>query len=192
MYYYLDNYTRGKDRVELIRSIKDARVHVFGETSQDNAVGILGWKQYLAGQKNVTINPSIPFGAAMHVMRKSKIILNSMPFFKNGTHERVLAGLACGAVPVTTENLFFREIFKDGEDILFYQMDKREDVNAKINQLLADESKREAMARRGAEKVKAGHTWDIRVEQLLTELPAIFDRIRAKTIKPDSNSPMSH
>lgn len=32
MAYYLDNYMRGIDRLELIRSIKDAEVHVFGGT----------------------------------------------------------------------------------------------------------------------------------------------------------------
>lgn len=177
LFYYLDNYTRGKDRVELIRSIKDAKVYVFGETSRDNAVGMLGWQQYLASQKNVAIYPSIPYSAAMEVLRQSKIALNSMPFFKNGSHERVFATLACGAVPVTTENLYFREIFKEGEDLLFYQMHNPGEVNAKVNELLENEEKRLKIAFGGGEKVKKHHTWDSRVDQIFVQLPGIIERI---------------
>ena len=93
LYYYLDNYTRGKDRVELIRSITNARVHVFGELATDNAVGILSWQQYLAAQSNVTVHPSTLFGEGMHVLKQSKIVLNSMPFFRDGSHDVFLQGL---------------------------------------------------------------------------------------------------
>jgi spore maturation protein CgeB len=182
LFYYLDNYTRGKDRVDLIRSIKDAKVYVFGETSKDNAVGILGWQQYLASQKNVAIHPSIPYAAALEVMRQAKIALNSAPFFKNGSHERVFAALACGAVPVTTDNLYFREIFKEGEDLLFYQMNDLAGVNEKINELLRDETKRVKIASSGSEKVRQNHTWDSRVDQLITELPGLIERIH--TLSP--------
>lgn len=177
LYYYLDNYTRGKDRVELIRSIKKAKVHVFGDLSTDNAVGILGWPQYLASQSNVTVHPSVPFGQAMEILKQSKICLNSTPFFKNGSHERVLTGFACGSVPVTTENLYLREIFKD--ELLFYQMRDRAAVDGQIEALLHDEPKRAAMAKKGRDIVMAHHTWDQRVDELLGEMPKIMGRIAA-------------
>lgn len=173
LFYYLDNYTRGKDRVELIRSIKEAKVHVFGDLSTDNAVGILGWPQYLAAQKNVIVHPSVPFGQALQILKQSKICLNSMPFFKNGTHERVFTGLACGAVPVTTDNLYWREFFKDGEELILYPTKDRSHVDGQIEALLKDESRRAAIAEKGRAKVMAEHTWDRRVEQLLSEIPAI-------------------
>lgn len=167
LFYYLDNYTRGRDRVELIRSIKDASVAVFGETSKDNAVGILGWQQYLAGQKNVSLHPSIPFGAAMEVLKQTKIALNSTPFFKNGSHERVFASLACGAVPLTTENSYFREILPG---ILFYRMRDRGNINDQVNALLQDETKRVQLAFSGAEIVRRDHTWETRVDELIAAL----------------------
>lgn len=178
LFYYLDNYTRGKDRVNLIRSIKDAKVYVFGETSRDNAVGILGWQQYLASQKNVTVHPSVPYAAALEILMQTKIALNSMPFFKNGSHERVFAALACGAVPITTENQYFREIFKDGEDLCFYKMNNPAEANEKVNALLTDEARRAQLALNGSTKVKQNHTWDSRVDLLLKELPSLIERIR--------------
>lgn len=60
LFYYLDMYTRGRDRVELIRAIKDVPVHVFGELSKDTPVGFLGWEPYLEANKNVTVHPPFP------------------------------------------------------------------------------------------------------------------------------------
>lgn len=177
LFYYLDNYTRGKDRVELIRSIKDAHVHVFGDLSKDNAVGILGWKQYLAKQPNVTLHESVPYWQAMNVLRQSKICLNSMPFFKQGSHERVLAGLACGAVPITTENAYFRQFFKEGQDLHYYDMGNREAVNALVNNLLSDEGKRQTMAAKGRALVMENYTWDQRAEEMFEQVPQIIERI---------------
>lgn len=183
LFYYLDNYTRGRDRVELIRSIKKAKVHVFGELSTDNAVGVLGWQQYLANQSNVTIHPSVPYEESLGIMKKSKIILNSMPFFRNGTHERIFAGLACGAFPVTSESLYLREKFKDGKDLIFYHSKRLTDVNEKIEHLLSDEKGRRGGVASGRKLVMKEHTWDKRVDTLLKELPKIFKRIEASQSK---------
>lgn len=166
LYYYLDNYTRGKDRVELIRSIKDAPLHIFGELSPDNAVGILGWPQYLASQKNVTIHPSVPFPKAMEILRQSKIVLNSMPFFRNGTHERIFTGLGSGCAVLSSESLYLRSQFNENEGLLFYQSKDRAVANRIVNDWLQDDEKRSAAAAAGRQKVLTHHTWDTRVEQL--------------------------
>lgn len=181
LYYYLDNYTRGKDRVELIRSIKDVPVHVFGELSPDNAVGILGWAPYLAAQKNVTVHPSVPFSEALQIMKQSKIVLNSMPFFRDGTHERVFTALACGCLSITSESIYLREHFRDGEGVVFYSAKHRSDVNAFINDLLKHEHKRQESAAHGRGKVLLHHTWDVRVGELLEKLPPILERIQQST-----------
>ncbi len=177
LFYYLDNYTRGKDRVELIRSIKNVPVHVFGELSTDNAVGILGWSPYLASQSNVTVHPAVRFEESFSILQQSKFCLNSMPFFKNGSHERVLTGLACGALPITTANLYFEEFFREGQELLYYKMDQRAEVNEKIENLLAHEPKRLEIVARGRELVMENHTWDNRVSQLIEELPAIINKL---------------
>jgi len=170
LYYYLDNYTRGKDRVELVRSIKDANVHIFGDLATDNAVGILNWKHYMASQKNVTVHPPTLFGEGLNVLKQSKIVLNSMPFFRNGSHERIFTGLACGCLPITSESIYLREQFVDGKELLFYQSANRGAVNDTINSLLGNEKKRKEIAAKGRKKVMKHHTWDNRVKELLENL----------------------
>lgn len=170
--YYVDSYTRGRDRVELIRAIKDVPVHIFGDIMWGEEMK-LGWDHYLGKQKNVTIHPSVPFTESLKVLQRSKISLNSMPFFKSGSHERVFTGLATGALPVTSDSLYWRQQFIDGEDLIIYQSGKWEKVNQRIHEVLADPAKRERMIAQGRAKVMKSHTWDARVDQLLRILPGL-------------------
>lgn len=171
LFYYLDYYTRGVDRVELIRSITDAHVHIFGELSTEDPSAENGWNHYLMGMKNVTIHPSVTFSESMEILKRSRISLNSDPFFKNGSHERLFTGPACGAVVVTNDNLFVRDAFVDGEDIVLFRSKHWEEVGGKVRELLADESKCEAILKAARKKVLEWHTWDVRVKELREQLP---------------------
>jgi spore maturation protein CgeB len=178
LFYYLDNYTRGKDRVELIRSIKDYKVHIFGELLTEDPVCTRSWNYYLGSQANIVLHPSVPFAESLKILKQSRISLNSMPFFKNGSHERVFNSLACGALPVTTETLYFKEIFNNDQDIIFYQPGHWDKINESIHHFLENEDKRREGVNQGRNKILQGHTWDHRVDQLLQELPPILERMK--------------
>lgn len=164
----LEQYIRGLDRIELLKSIKDAKVQIFGSGN---------WKKYLGDRKNFVIHDSLPYERALEIMKHTKILLNSCPWIKNGTHERILAGLACGALVITNENIFMREHFKDGESIVFYRFTERNKVNDMINLYLKDETLRENIVRRGRDIVMREHTWDQRAATLLKELPPILKHL---------------
>lgn len=181
LFYYLDYYTRGKDRIELIKSIKDAHVHVFGGRAEDAHDSLLGWSEYLGSQPNVTVHPPVSFDESFDILKKSKICLNSMPFFKNGSHERIFEALACGALPITTENIFINENFKRDEELVFYQYKHLDHLNDIVNAKLANEKERREGVEKGRDNVKRSHTWDKRVEQIQELLPPILGQIYAKT-----------
>lgn len=164
----VDSYVRGIDRLELIQSIKDAEVHVFGGTCWGE--GIKGWPQYFSRSKNIIVHPAVPFKESLEILKKSKISLNSMPFFKSGSHERIFTGLACGSLPVTTENLWVEKNFKEGEEIAFYRPTHWNEVNDKVNYYLSHENERKEMVLKGRSKVMAYHTWDQRVQQILKSM----------------------
>lgn len=167
----VDLYVRGVDRLELIRSVKNAKIHVFGGTCWRNLKPILGWSHYFAGNSNVIVHPAISFDDSLEILKRSKICLNSMPFFKNGTHERIFTGLACGSLPVTTENLWVQNNFHDNKDLLYYRSKNWEEVDEKIQFFLKHENERRAIVEAGREKVMKYHTWDCRVDELLQILP---------------------
>jgi spore maturation protein CgeB len=170
----LEMYIRGKDRVELVKGVKDAKVDIFSSGN----TGL--WKKYLGkAHSNAIIHDAVPFEQALDVMKKSKIVLNSCPWIKNGGHERIFASIACGALVITNENIYMREHFKDRQNILFYQHGKWTDVNQKVNEYLADKSKREKVAAKGREIVMRDHTWDQRAKILVEQLNPILKNIRA-------------
>jgi spore maturation protein CgeB len=168
--YYVDNYMRGKDRTELIRSIKGAHVHVFGDVCWRVEEPILNWEYNLKGMPNVTVHPAVPFEESLEIQKKSKMCLNSMPFFKNGTHERIFTGLACGAVPITTDNLWVRENFKHDVNLLIYRPNHWDEVDGWVQDYLKNPAKRKQVADSGRQIVMRDHTWDVRAQQLLDGL----------------------
>jgi spore maturation protein CgeB len=170
----LETYIRGKDRIELVNAITEAKVDIFGSSQH-----IETWTKYFGKKRsNIVIHDPVPYEQVLDIMKHTKIILNSSPWIKNGAHERIFSGLACGALVLTNENIYMREHFTDGEDILFYQHKKWDKANHKINDYLGNEAKRERVAAKGREKVMAEHTWDHRAATLIAEVEKILPRLR--------------
>ncbi len=168
-------YMKGKDRIHLVKSIKDARVEIYGSSPQ----GKRSWQDAIGTKSpNITCHPPIPFEHALEVMKESKIVLNSFPWVKYGAHERLFTSLACGALPVTTENAFLKETFTDGSDIAFYRYGKLDRVNDMVNNYLKDENKRQALVEKGQKVILRHHTWDHRAHDLLQSLGPILKNIK--------------
>jgi spore maturation protein CgeB len=167
----LEAYIGGKNRMEMLQAIEGAEVHVFGSNPE-------GWKKYLSSKKNIHVHEPVPFKKALELMQQAKIILNCTPEIKQGMHERILNGLACGAAVLTIDTPFMKEQFKDGENIQLFPNRDWKEMNKKIETLLKDESKRAKIAEGGRQKVLKEHTWDQRAAMLIKDLPPILDRIK--------------
>ncbi len=174
----IELYVRGKDRFEIVNNIKDAHVHVFGSKAQIGQ----GWEKYLSHQSNVTIHPAISFTEALKIMQQSKIVLNSCPSIKHGGHERIFAGLACGALAFTSENPYLSEQFKDGESIAFYRHNQWDKINLSINEYLADDQKWGTVVSKGQAVVTKHHTWEQRAQQLMEFLPGVIKSIKLSQV----------
>lgn len=170
LYKYIDYYSRGKDRVDLLRSFKDTKVHVFGEVAPDIPSCKKGWNHYLGNQKNIIIHPPVNFTEGIEIIKNSKVVLNSMPFFKNGSHERILYALGCGALPVTSDNLWVQEQFSVGNEVIAYQNRSLEGVEGQVKAILKDEPRRLSGVTAGKKKVLKNHTWDNRADTILNFL----------------------
>lgn len=177
IFYFLDQYTRGKDRFELVQGIKNAHVHIFGEPSWNNPFESVSWTTYLGSRKNITIHPPVSYAESLEVMKKSKICLNSNPFFKYGSHERIFNALAFGCLPITMDNLFVRKAFEIGKELDIYLPGKWEEVNEKVQNYLSNEWLRSEIAEAGRVKVYKHHTWDNRAQELLDAMPPILNTI---------------
>lgn len=167
--YELEFYCRGWDRIKTVQSIKDVPVHVFGSFS-----GGKNMKRYFKNQKNIVFHDPVSFEEAIEVMKRSKILLNSSSWIKDGAHERLFYGLACGALPITNTNPFLKESFKDEDSILLNSPHDWKSLNEKVSTYARDDHARNAIVKKGQEVVKSSHTWKCRARELMEKLPPIL------------------
>lgn len=165
----IELYIKGKERLDLIRSLKTPNVHIFGAS-----IDVNDWKKELEKQPNVHFHPPVSFDKAFEVMRKSKVLLNSSMKNKEGAHERIFMGLGSGAAVVTNDCPFIREEFEVGEEILLYNPPEIELLNGQLSSLLKNPKRLNAIIQSGRSRVMSAHTWDHRVDTILDQLPAIL------------------
>ena len=165
-------YIRGKDKVALVRAIKEARVDIFGSSQNER-----GWKYYVGDKKNIVIHDPVSYEEALRIMRRSKIVLNSCPWIVYGGHERAFSGLASGALVITNENDFMSKYFTNNESIVFYRYGNLDLLDQCINEYLVNDARRELVVKYGRDQVMKYHTWDQRAQQLLQDLPSILESL---------------
>ncbi|MCE5318838.1 MAG: glycosyltransferase, partial [Parachlamydia sp.] len=164
----LEYYIKGRDRVELVKAVKTP-LHLFGGT-----IDAIGWKDYFADQKNIYVHSPVNYSQALQIMKRSRILLN--PSFKNkeGAHERVFAGLASGALVITTESQYLLDRFTEDQELVYYRHPHLESIQENIDKYLADETQRQSLVENGCKKIRQGETWDHRVAALAKELPPLL------------------
>lgn len=157
---FSDRYIRALYRKLVLMALvsNGIKVHVFGN----------GWNRFKSSNPgNIIIGGSIDPAKCMELMANAKIVLNVMPWFKRGSHERVFNAMMNGAISLTDKSEYLEKEFTDGEDIVFYDIKNLSGMVNKVKYLLAHDDEAEQIALRGYEKASEKHTWKIRAEQII-------------------------
>ena len=101
-------------------------------------------------------------------MGRSKIVLNTR--VTPGTHERVFTSMLCGALCLSDRNEANAALFKDGEQIAFYDWTAIPEAPKMAGELLGDNGKGARMAFNGLEAARNGHTWSHRADSIMKAL----------------------
>jgi len=100
------------------------------------------------------------------IFNQSKININiTSKSIRSGLSLRIFDVLGCCGFLITNYQAEIPELFNIGEDLETYS--SMEELHDKVSYYLAHDSKREAIARSGYEKVQKYHTYDIRLTQML-------------------------
>lgn len=161
----IELYIKGRERIDMLKAIKTAQVHVFGDSVDDS-----NWEKYFKNQKNIIVHDSVSYEQSLEIMKQSKIVLNSSLKNPFGAHERIFSGIASGALVITNENPYLKKYFLHDFDIAFFQVNHLEQIDAIIEMYLSDEEKRLSVVERGREIVLNFHTWDARIKTFQEEL----------------------
>lgn len=157
---FIDLYVRFYFRGNVIKTLAEADipVHVWGA----------GFESIPCEKpENIILMGPTDTAGCLDALAKAKVALNVMPWFKNGSHDRVYSAMLNHAVCVTDESIYLREQLRDGEHVLFYSLHDYSQLPNQIRKLLAEQERRENIAQKGFVYAKEHHTWRARLEEIL-------------------------
>ena len=107
-------------------------------------------------------------------MQDAKIVLSTMTWFKDGTHDRVFNGMLAGAVAVTDSSIYMKEEFTgtvdegkpDNRQLVMFELEEIDKLPDTVKELLGNHQTMQQIADRGYETAVQKHTWQSRAHEL--------------------------
>lgn len=103
-------------------------------------------------------------------MYDSKIVLNTLTWFKDGTHDRIYNAMFAKAVALTETSIYLNETLHNKEDVMLFTLDQINELPDKVNYLLTDINEAQQIADNGYELACREYSTDCRVQELLNYL----------------------
>lgn len=136
-------------------------IHVFGES----------WRECpLAGRSNMVIHPDVSYMDGIKIMAQSKIALNVMSWHKSGMTERIANTMLNKTVCLTDKTKYLEKNFKDGTDIVMFDLSKLYELPQKVANLLSDDDRMCEIAEAGYRNASAKHRWKNRADSFVDML----------------------
>ena len=160
IHFYILSYYRAK----VLEAIANAglELYIYGD----------GWKDFMwARLPNVHLMGMVTPEQVLEEMYDSKVVLSTMAWFKDGTHERVFNGLLARALVVSegsdymNENFYGREE-DSNQELLLFELGEIDKLPARIAYMLSHAEEAQCIIERGYKKAKECHTWEARAIEL--------------------------
>lgn len=121
----------------------------------------------LGSYDNFINHGPVDYQEILEVMAQAKIVINDLPYFKNGSHERVFSAMLNGALIISNTNNYSYNMYKDGESIIFYDVNDQKDYVDKVKYYLANENERSRIAENAYKITSEYNTWENRANEIL-------------------------
>lgn len=157
---FLDSFAVSFYREQAVRRLCEAGVPVTVYGS--------GWDNCdWADDPKLTLQGRISASEIPHMMEHAKIVLNTMTWFKAGTHDRVFNGMLQRAGIVTDDSEYMRERFTSGRELYMFSLEDIGAMPGAVKHLLGSPGELQEMADRGYAAAKAHDTWENRIDEVL-------------------------
>lgn len=156
---FLDSYATSFFREQAVRILVESGIRV-------TAYGA-GWDQC-----EWSSHPCLTFGGKvlapqiLPLMNDSKIVLNTMTWFKAGAHDRIFNGMLAKTAVVTDDSTYLRREFKDGRELSMFSLKKIGTLPERVFDLFGHLESTQQMADCGYQAAKRYHTWKSRAEYI--------------------------
>lgn len=156
---FLDSYATSFFREQAVRILVENGVSV-------TAYGV-GWDQC-----EWSDNPYLNYGGKvlapeiLPLMNDSKIVLNTLTWFKAGAHDRIFNGMLARAAVMTDDSTYLRQEFTDGKELAMFSLDDIARLPERVFELFGHLGQAQEIADSGYENAKKRHTWKQRAEYI--------------------------
>ena len=157
---FIDSYATSFYREQTVRSLVENGIEV-------TAYGV-GWDQC-----EWSDNPHLKYGGKvlapdiLPLMNDSKIVLNTMTWFKAGAHDRIFNGMLAGAAVVTDDSTYLRHECTDGKELVMFRRNEIVTLPERVCDLFGHMEQTQEMAERGLAFARANHMWKNRAEYII-------------------------
>lgn len=171
---FIDSYATSFYREQAVRLLVEngIRVAVFGG----------GWDRCeWAEHPNLMYGGKVLAPQVLELMNHSRIVLNTMTWYKNGIHDRVINGMLAKAAVVTDGSVYLEETVKKEREtcMVSFLLPQIQRLPEMVEDLLAHPKQMEQIAEDGYWYAKSHHTWRQRADYIyktyLNEKRTSFD-----------------
>ncbi len=156
----IDIYVRSYKRYHCLKTLAESDCRIRCYTNRPDI-------PMIPKRKGFSIFPAIPMPEIFPLMARSRIVLNIIPGYIDGAHERIFSSMLCGAVSLSDSTRYLNQRFTHGRNILFFSFHELDQLNDGIEQFMADPAKLFSIAQSGKEKALLNHTWENRASQII-------------------------
>lgn len=177
---FLDYYIRYKNRERIVKMLAKAnfKIHIFGSGWQD-----MEWDDVIDDldeegmdetekeavlkriKSNIILYPYVTSEACLTIFKQAKFVLNVLPSFHNGAHDRIFNAMLNGAICITDTNAYMDTILVDGENALIYNWKQPEAIIDKLKIYLSNDKEKDCKRiLDNAYQMAKNHTWTKRAE----------------------------
>lgn len=164
----IDWMVRMHYRGKAVEALVDAGldVHVLGR----------GWKNHpSAGADNLHIlSDRVNLADTFDYMRDARINLNVMPWFKEGTHDRIFNTMLRHSVCLTDSSTWIDSHYEDTKDIVLYDLKQLDRLPEIADYWLNHPNEAQTLIEKAYEKTVANYTWINCVDSLLKSLERCY------------------
>ncbi len=153
-------------------SLRHRVLVALGEAGVAVEVRGAGWEPLCAAYPSFHHGGLGSFEETLGLLRRTRLVLNINNGFVAGGHERVFTALCAGAAVVSEASDYYDEAFGPDE-LMTYDIDRPDEIAARLNNLAADVGGQAALARAGHARAEADHQWTNRASVLVAAVRAL-------------------
>lgn len=156
----VDSYAVSYYREKVIETLvqNGVKVTVFGR----------GWdKRKCISNPNLLFKGYVTPAEILELMKNAKIVLNTMTWFKDGSHVRVFNGMMAGAVCFTDYSKYISEVITNGKNGYVFELDNLEKLVCDVKTVLNGDVDCNQIAENGRAEAVCNHTFKNRVDFIL-------------------------